>query len=248
MLRKLSIAVCIVFGIFLSCQKELDEPPSEHPSGVKPDTAGRWFGTYSSIREIPGILPDTVSEELLIRDGEASITVIPSNECLLSGIGYFLPAGKNIPGDSCAFTAAVKDSAGIMELDIIGTQNIAHVTCINKGDSSTITLAVGRSRATTVVKPAINFSMYRNTSLIIKGNRAAFYVSVHHELSLVFTDADKIGTVKLISAGYHLKPQIISPRNYSLTCSGVRLHNSYNWKLLMKETFSINGKSDTIFY
>jgi hypothetical protein len=255
MLRKLSTALCILFAIFLGCQKGIDNLASQPPSENKPDTTrpetvdltGRWFGTYNAL-ENPGGVPDTVSETSLIHDGEASITAIPSNKCLLSGIGFYLPSNKNISDDSCAFTAAVKDSAGVIELDIIGTQNIARVTCINKGDASIVTLSVGKSKATAVVTPAIDFSVYRNTSLIIRGNRALFYVSVHHELSLAFTDADKIGRIKLISAGYNSQPQINSPTNGSLKCSGMRLHNSYSKKLLMKETFSIDGKSNTVFY
>jgi hypothetical protein len=132
-------------------------------------------------------------------------------------------------------------------MDIMGTQNIAHITCIKNGDSTLLTLSVGNSKATSVVK-AIDFSVYRNTSLVIRGTRALLFVGVHHELSLAFTEADKIGAIKLLSAGFNFQPQINSPDNYNLECSGMRLHNSYSQKLLMQETFSINGKINTIFY
>ena len=155
---------------FSGCQKDVDKHTAasavvNNSNTIRHgmvDSTGRWFGTSLGFLEDPDKFPDTVSEISLIHNGEASVEEITPGSHSLSSIGYYLPADKNISGDSCIFTAAVKDDSSIIEMDIMGTQNIAHITCIKNGDSTMLTLSVGNSKATSVVK-AIDFSVYRNS-------------------------------------------------------------------------------------
>ncbi len=253
---KLAIAFCIFIIAFYSCQKDVQKQTvsitavnnTVAVNNGTVDSTGRWYGTYKTVYSDPDVLPDTVSESSLIHNGKASATSLTPDETELSSVGYFMPADKKIAGDSTTFTAVVTDAVSIVQIDIMGSQNIAHATCVKKGDSSIITLSVGKSITTSVVKPAINFSLFREVSLIVKEKKAVLQIGNISRTVLLFKQADKVGTIKLLSVGYNYQPSISYPRNSVIACTGVHLFNSYNHQLIMKETFSNTGKSNTVFY
>ncbi|HVX26192.1 MAG TPA: hypothetical protein VHB70_07605 [Parafilimonas sp.] len=253
---KLAIAFCIFIMAFYGCQKDVQKQTASIAAvnnavavnNGTVDSTGRWYGTYKTVYSDPDVLPDTVSEASLIHGGEASVNNLTPDQTQLSSVGYFMPGDKKIPGDSTTFTAVVTDNVNIVQIDIMGRQNIAHATCVKKGDSSIITLSVGKSITTSVVKPAINFSAFREVSLIVKEKKAVLQIGNVSKTMLLFKQADKLGSIKLLSVGYNYQPSISDPRNSVIACTGVHLSNSYNHQPVMKETFSTSGKSNTVFY
>ncbi len=260
MLSKITVALLVVLVVFTGCQKDM-QSEAVSTSAINnlgifkkgtADTSGRWFGTSKSIYSDPDAFPDTVSENSLINNGKASLPPLaktfPPDRYALTSIDYYLPADQEIKGDSVVFTAIVQDSNNIAELDIVGSQNVAHAVFEKlSSDSSKLVLSVGKT-VSSVTVPAISFTAFRIVSLVVRDNRAVLLISDKRKLSVVFNNADKIGDIKLLSVGFFNHPGITSPDNGSIACAGVRLFNSYSAKLLMKETFSLTGKSNTIFY
>lgn len=254
---KLLTLLSIALVIFSGCQKDIQQQTLSANSSTNSnsinegtlDSTGRWYGTFKDASSDPDKPIDTVSESRIIRSGIATCDDLALFQCELSSIGYYLPADRQIAGDSITFMTTVLDKPGTVQLDIIGTKNIAHVQCRKiKGDTTTVTLSVGTAHITSAITPAINFSTFRKVSLVVKENKAVFVIGNEGKIALQFANANKIGMVKILSTGYDDQPQIYGYDNGVIECAGVHLYNSYSKKLLMKEAFSITGKSHTVFY
>jgi hypothetical protein len=254
MLKKTTIGCLLALFIVIGCKKEIgsDIVSTSGTSnfnvathGVK-DTLGRWFGTYSPKFSDPDAPPDTVSENVLIKNGQAAVPYDKDN--LNTSIGYFLPTDQSLAGDSIAFKAAVKDDINIVQMDIMGTQNIASAEYVKGANNTgTITMAVGNTIQSKQVS-AIDFTSFKAIGLVLKGDHAFFYVSNKLMLSFAYSSNDRVGSIKTLSIGnnYH-QYKLSPPANGNIGCDYVRLYNSYSKSLLMKEDFNIDGRSNTIF-
>lgn len=256
MLKKSSFIIVLTIFIVTGCNKETESNaiPSSNSLNINAmplvgkDTLGTWFGTfYLSDNGDPDQPPDTISESVLIKNGLASVPFNKSN--ITTSIGYYLPSDQNLAGDSIAFEAAVKDDSDFVLLDVMGTQSTASVKYVKgPNNTGTITLGVGNIIQSAQVN-AIDFTSYKSLSIILKENRAYCYISKKLLLSLNYTGGTRIGRIKTLSIGSNEYSVFnFFPYNFNSACDYVKIYNSYSKRILMREDFNIDGRSNTIFY
>jgi len=256
MLNKIAIGCLLGVLVVAGCKKEINQDVvstsatsnfSVAPQGVK-DTSGIWFGT-EHINDMgdPDQPPDTVAEKVLIKDGIAAVPY--TTDILTSSVGYYLPSDQNLVGDSIAFKSAVKDDANVVQMDIMGTQNIASIEYVKGANNTgTVTMAVGNTIQSKQVN-AIDFNSFKVIAIVLKNSHAYFYVANKLLLSFAYTSEDRIGTIKTLSIGDNERQhKLFPPANGYIECDYVRLYNSYSKRLVMKEEFNIDSQSNTIFY
>jgi hypothetical protein len=242
MYQRLNLLSCIAFCLLLACNKDaLIVKPStgsnvSQSTSPKLDTSRGWYGTYRYFFEDP---EDTTEQYLLDKDiianGEA--TVPNMQDVDEASINYDMPAKEIIHGDSTTFKMGLKKKGNTLDVYLVGTKNTMHLYYYTYNDTGFYTLQLGAIYKTVKLFPATDFTNFRLVQFQCKRNKAYLYVGDKLVTSFNYGGKNKMGNVKQISIGN---------QSY-IECNYVRLYNSSNQKLEMREEFNIDGESHTIF-
>jgi hypothetical protein len=225
--------VCFIF-LLGSCKKEAVRESSfasvSDAVSNKAETSKGWYATYG-IMTINGYIPqDTLEDDSLIHDGYISLP--NSSDSISSSINYDIPEIYNLNGDSITFSFVLSDLSSDQNIRLIGSAGYVYVEHFHES-WGIYTPDFGRSEDVGYQ----SFSNFTPVTIVLKRKEISVYTGKKLVIQTSYT-GKVIGELKSIVLGY----------SSYIRCDEVRLYNSYNQQLLMKERFNLQGKSHTVFY
>ena len=252
MLAKFTCLAAITLFFLSGCTKQIAEPvpdpslssdksaPVSLPSlAVDPG----WYGFYAG----PDVShSDTLFAPDIIKGGVIKMPFYSTARDVFSGIDYDILPDHILPGDSIIYELALKNpkdgyhSDWDVSIDIKGTTGEANVSFVADNVYAQYTqFFVGNALVTGLPQLVYDFEHFTKLSLILKNNRAAVKLNGQLLYSFVYGAQNRIGEIKNISIG---------GKGTNLTCTAVKLRNSYSNKVLLSENFDTDGESTVVYY
>ena len=254
MLKQLLTPPLLVIALFTSCKKDIRNQSSvlnntnidaEEISALGSstgiiDTSSSWYGTYTGYNTPYPIIPD----DAIIKNGIAQLPYL-DRQFSYSNIAYDVPPQYNISGDSITFEAKLKNprATGFGNYDVVlqltGEQHSAEVHFV--ADASYVQYTqyyVGKAKRTELSELVHYFGVFQTLKLAQKNYYTAVYINDSLVYKFKYGVKNSIGKLKTIN---------IATKGYG-TCTMAALRNSFNRKPIFSEDFSIDGKSNTVYY
>ena len=242
MFLRIYFLCCITFIFLCACNKQqviVKHPGNDNLSqliGSKLDTSKGWYGSYQMFYQSPDDTSYfTLSDKYIIGNGEAKFPYNP--DALAIRINYDIPVKEIIHGDSTTFKLSLKQGSNQILLQLIGVKNSLYFSYYVQNDTGYYLIAVGAIIKQVKVFPATMFNNFKTVKFAFSKNKVFLYVENKLITSFSYDTKNKMGVLKQIS----LQAEYIE-------CDFVRLYNTYNNKLVMREEFNHDGESHTVFY
>ena len=253
MFPKITCLAAIAVFLLSGCSKQITEPAAPDASFSSDKSVALslpsleadrgWYGFYGG----PDVFnSDTLFAPDIIKGGVIKLPYYSDARDVFVGIDYDILPDHILPGDSIIYELELKNpkddyhSDWDVAIDIKGTTGEAHVGFVADNEYSQYTqFFVGNTIVTGLPQLVYDFENFTKLSLILKNNHAAIKLNGKQLYSFVYGAQNRIGQIKNISMG---------GKGTNLTCTAVKLRNSYSNKELLTENFNTDGQSTVVYH